>query len=258
MCFFGWIVFFTHTFCRWMTSYKLHLTDTIERMNKGQNIQGRMRGGGKSRGTPPPSNRSILKKPSIVSQACICKKKMTVWKPSTSWSIGYVSYHCGNYFTILHEIFLLSLFNLVITILYLCKLLKTCIGKNFYFLFSFIWKNWKKYPLLRCIMFWIHVTEWYTSTCSGIFMFWGECLLKLHELTHYLAQHWFTILFLTRVEGIWFLRTKKRSPPWRRVEPLEAEASQVSTVLRFEGIALSYHCMAKSIGNLVSWCWLLL
>lgn len=58
-----------------MTSYKLHLTDTIERMNKGQNIQGRMRGGGKSRGTPPPSNRSILKKPSIVSQACSLKKK---------------------------------------------------------------------------------------------------------------------------------------------------------------------------------------
>ncbi|XP_062569311.1 WD repeat-containing protein 97-like isoform X2 [Saccostrea cucullata] len=50
---------------RWMTSYKLHLTDTIERMNKGQNIQGRMRGGGKSRGTPPPSSRSILKKPAI-------------------------------------------------------------------------------------------------------------------------------------------------------------------------------------------------
>lgn len=74
VCSFGWIVFFTHAFCRWMTSYKLHLTDTIERMNKGQNIQGRMRGGGKSRGTPPPSNRSILKKPSIVSQACICKK----------------------------------------------------------------------------------------------------------------------------------------------------------------------------------------
>ena len=69
------LFFFTHAFCRWMTSYKLHLTDTIERMNKGQNIQGRMRGGGKSRGTPPPSNRSILKKPSIVSQACICKKK---------------------------------------------------------------------------------------------------------------------------------------------------------------------------------------
>lgn len=74
VCSFGGIVFFTHAFCRWMTSYKLHLTDTIERMNKGQNIQGRMRGGGKSRGTPPPSNRSILKKPSIVSQACICKK----------------------------------------------------------------------------------------------------------------------------------------------------------------------------------------
>ena len=113
VCSFGWIVFFTHAFCRWMTSYKLHLTDTIERMNKGQNIQGRMRGGGKSRGTPPPSNRSILKKPSIVSQACSLKKKITLWKPSTSWSIGYVSYHCGNYFTILHEIFLLSLFNLV-------------------------------------------------------------------------------------------------------------------------------------------------
>ncbi|XP_048765698.2 WD repeat-containing protein 97-like isoform X2 [Ostrea edulis] len=50
---------------RWMTSYKLHLTDTIERMTKGQNIHGRVRGGGKSRGTPPPSSRSILKKPSI-------------------------------------------------------------------------------------------------------------------------------------------------------------------------------------------------
>lgn len=60
---------------RWMTSYKLHLTDTIERMTKGQNIQGRMRGGGKSRGTPPPSNRSILKKPSIVSDLLLIQTK---------------------------------------------------------------------------------------------------------------------------------------------------------------------------------------
>ena len=27
---------------RWMTSYKLHLEDTIERMKKGQNIHGRL------------------------------------------------------------------------------------------------------------------------------------------------------------------------------------------------------------------------
>ena len=152
MCSFGWIVFFTHAFCRWMTSYKLHLTDTIERMNKGQNIQGRMRGGGKSRGTPPPSNRSILKKPSIVSQACSLKKKITLWKPSTSWSIGYVSYHCGNYFTILHEIFLLSLFNLVITILYLCKLLKTCIDNFFLLSFLFHLKELERNILYWCAL----------------------------------------------------------------------------------------------------------
>lgn len=63
---------------RWMTSYKLHLTDTIERMTKGQNIQGRMRGGGKSRGTPPPSNRSILKKPSIGGGDTILEDQETV------------------------------------------------------------------------------------------------------------------------------------------------------------------------------------
>ncbi|OWF56397.1 WD repeat-containing protein [Mizuhopecten yessoensis] len=43
---------------RWMTSYKLHLTDTIERMKKGQNIHGKLsRGDGKKRG-----NKSILRK----------------------------------------------------------------------------------------------------------------------------------------------------------------------------------------------------
>ena len=184
VCSFGWIVFFTHAFCRWMTSYKLHLTDTIERMNKGQNIQGRMRGGGKSRGTPPPSNRSILKKPSIVSQACICKKK---WLYENQVQVE-VSGMCRIIVEIILPYYMKYSYFLsliwFITILYLFKLLKTCIDKIFYFLFSFIWKNWKKYLLLRCIMFWIHVTEWYTSTCSGIFIFWGECLLKLHELKH--------------------------------------------------------------------------
>ncbi|XP_033754622.1 WD repeat-containing protein 97-like isoform X2 [Pecten maximus] len=45
---------------RWMTSYKLHLTDTIERMKKGQNIHGKLsRSEGKKRGA---GNKSILRK----------------------------------------------------------------------------------------------------------------------------------------------------------------------------------------------------
>jgi hypothetical protein len=34
-------------FYRWMTSYKLHLEDTIDRMKKGQNIHGKLNRGSK-------------------------------------------------------------------------------------------------------------------------------------------------------------------------------------------------------------------
>ncbi|XP_053401290.1 WD repeat-containing protein 97-like isoform X3 [Mercenaria mercenaria] len=48
---------------RWMTTYKLHLEDTIERMKKGQNIHGRMsRDQFKKKGSSSPQSKSILRR----------------------------------------------------------------------------------------------------------------------------------------------------------------------------------------------------
>ena len=48
-----------------MTSYKLHLTDTIERMKKGQNIHGKLRPDSRKRSSPMLGKSSIRK--SVVS-----------------------------------------------------------------------------------------------------------------------------------------------------------------------------------------------
>lgn len=46
-----------------MTTYKLHLEDTIERMKKGQNIHGRMtKDQFKKRGASSPPNKGILRR----------------------------------------------------------------------------------------------------------------------------------------------------------------------------------------------------
>ena len=49
-------------FSRWLTSFKIHLEDTIDRLKKGQNIHGRV-----SKKPKVSQSKTILKKPDGVS-----------------------------------------------------------------------------------------------------------------------------------------------------------------------------------------------
>ena len=49
-------------FSRWLTSFKIHLEDTIDRLKKGQNIHGRV-----SKKPKASQSKTILKKPDGVS-----------------------------------------------------------------------------------------------------------------------------------------------------------------------------------------------
>lgn len=55
-----------HTY-RWMSSFKMHLQDTIDRLKKGQNVHGRVMPGRGGRSRSDTSQvRGILKRPGVV------------------------------------------------------------------------------------------------------------------------------------------------------------------------------------------------